>query len=251
MPADLEKIANIFGQDTIKKIYDDAASQPIQEGSKALTDLVKALRFFTAPIQFLGAYQDRLTKFLDRVRANVKEENQIEAPASISGPVIERLKYQEEGNPLTELYLNLLSRAIDKERIQDAHPAFYHIIDQLSADEAMILYLISQDPIKYDYTMDLYIDDKRRYRFKNTKIKHSTIPHDKLVFKEHFDMYIRHLESLNLVFWKKVNEEPIKDQQNTQIGTDIQTVIELTDFGYLFVKACIPEKGFIIIKNAN
>ena len=61
-------------------------------------------------------------------------------------------------------------------------------------------------------------------------------------------MYIRHMEALNLVFWRKVNENSINDDKGNQLGTDIRTRIELTDFGDLFVKACIPEKGFIIIK---
>lgn len=248
MPVDLEKLANIFGQDTVKKIYEDAASQPVQESSKALTDLIKAARLFTAPIQLLAAYQDRLSKYFDKVRGNVKEENQIEAPASISGPIIDRLKYLEDENYLTELYLNLLSRAIDKERVQEAHPAFYHIIDQLSADEAMILYIIKQEPIYYDYTMDLYVDDNNRYRFRNEIVKKDTTPKDKIAFIEHFNMYIRHMESLNLVFWRKVNENAINDDKGNQLGTDIRTRIELTEFGYLFVKACIPDKGFIIIK---
>ncbi len=248
MPVDLEKLANIFGQDTVKKIYEDAASQPVQESSKALTDLIKAARLFTAPIQLLAAYQDRLSKFFDKVRGSVKEENQIEAPASISGPIIDRLKYLEDENYLTELYLNLLSRAIDKERVQEAHPAFYHIIDQLSADEAMILYIIKQEPIYYDYTMDLYVDDNNRYQFRNEIVKKDTTPKDKIVFIEHFNMYIRHMESLNLVFWRKVNENSINDDKGNQLGTDIRTRIEVTDFGYLFVKACIPDKGFIIIK---
>lgn len=249
MPTDLEKLANILGQDTVKKIYEDAASQSVQETSKAFTDFLKAARLFTAPIQLLAAYQDRLSKFFDKVRRTVKEENQIEAPPSISGPIIERLKYLEDENYLTDLYLNLLSRAIDKERVQEAHPAFYHIIDQLSADEAMILYLIRQEPIYYDYTLDLFVDDTdKKYKFRNEIVKRDTTPKDEIAFVEHFNMYIRHMESLNLIFWRKVTENPINDERGNQLGLAVCTVIELTEFGNLFVKACIPEKGFIIVK---
>ena len=46
----------------------------------------------------------------------------------------------EDDNPLTELYLNLLARAIDKERCDEAHPAFVTIIEQMSPDEAMVMY---------------------------------------------------------------------------------------------------------------
>ena len=151
---DIEKFSNILGADTVKKVYEDGLSLPVQEGGKAMTDLIKAARLFTAPIQYLAAYQDRLTKYLDRVREGVPVERQIEAPPSLSGPIMERLKYLEEDNYLTDLYISLLQKAIDKEKIQEAHPAFFHIIDQLSPDEAMILFVISESPIKYDYTMD-------------------------------------------------------------------------------------------------
>lgn len=249
MPADFEKLANILGQDTVKKIYEDVASMPIQESSKAITDLVKAARLFTAPIQLLASYQDRLSKYFDRIRGAVKEENQIEAPPSISGPIIDRLKYLETENYLTDLYINLLSRAIDKERVQEAHPAFYHIIDQLSADEAMILYTIKNEPIYYDYTKDLYFDhEKEEYRLINQVVKKDTTPKEKIAFIEYFNMYISHMESLNLLFWRKVSENSINDESGNQLGTNVCTAIELTEFGLLFVKACIPENGFIFIK---
>jgi len=248
MPLDLEKLSNILGQDTVKKIYEDAASQPIQESSKAATDLVKALRLFTAPIQLLGAYQDRLSKYLDKVRGNVKEENQIEAPPSISGPVLDRLRYLEDENYLTELYLTLLSKAIDKERVQEAHPAFFHIIDQLSSDEAMLVYLLKDEQIDYTYTMDLYLDHDNKYKFKNPTPKGAPIFKEKIAFNEYFHMYIEHMRSLNLVFWNKDNEIVIRNNQEIQTGTEIKTTVGLTQFGTLFVKACVPEKGFIIIK---
>ena len=37
----------------------------------------------------------------------------------------------EDDNYLTDLYLSLLQRVIDKERINEPHPAFFRIIEQL------------------------------------------------------------------------------------------------------------------------
>jgi hypothetical protein len=147
MPVNLEKIGNLFGQETIKKVYEDGASPAVQETGKLLFDLAKTFRLFTAPIQLLAAYQDRLSSHLEKVRHSVKEENQIDAPASLSGPIIEKLKYLEGDNYLTRLYLNLLSRSIDKERVNEAHPAFCHIIEQLSSDDAYILYFAKSEPL--------------------------------------------------------------------------------------------------------
>jgi hypothetical protein len=45
---------------------------------------------------------------------------------------------------LTELYLNLLTRGIDSERVAEAHPAVLIVIKQLSTDEARIMFNLKQ-----------------------------------------------------------------------------------------------------------
>jgi hypothetical protein len=243
---DIEKLSNILGADTVKKIYDDGVSQPVRETGKIATDFIKAARLFTAPIQLLASYQDRLTAHFERVRKSVKEENQIEAPASISGPIIDRLKYLEDNNYLTDLYINLLSRAIDKERINEAHPAFYHIIDQLAPDEAMLLYLLNQNTIKYEYTLEHIHDEKGRFiQWGQKEILLDTTPKDKFMLMDYFFMYVEHLRALNLTYWDNVKQEGIFDG-NFQTHALTRSEIGLTTFGKLFVKACIPEHGFII-----
>ncbi len=244
--ADLEKLANILGADTVKKIYDDGLSGSVQETGKMLTDFIKTARLFTAPIQLLASYQDRLSKHFEGVRNSVPEENQIEAPASLSGPIIERLKYLENDNYLTDLYLNLLSRAIDRERVNEAHPAFFHIIDQLSPDEAYFLFRLRDKEPEVTTHMDY---DQSKNRFSNYQIVKTDLPATEFMFPAHFQMYYSHLESLNLVSWPVYNEEYPRDEQNIQIGLIKHSRLILTDFGKLFVKACIPEKGFIFMEN--
>jgi hypothetical protein len=52
----IEKLANILGADSVKKVYEDGLSESVQEIGKISTDFIKAVRLFTAPIQYLGAY---------------------------------------------------------------------------------------------------------------------------------------------------------------------------------------------------
>jgi hypothetical protein len=243
--ADLEKLANIFGADTIKQIYSDGFSGSVQEAGKMLTDLLKSLRLFTLPLQFGAAYQDRLVKTLDKVRNSVPEERQMEAPASLAGPIMERLKYLEDENYLTDLYLNLLSRAIDKERINEAHPAFFSIISQLSPDEALILFKLSEAEINVISHQDF---DNTKKLFSNYQITKNELSLNELTFPEHFQMYYSHLESLALVKWPVLKTEYPRNEANVQIGLIKHFKLVLTDFGKLFVKACIPESGFIFMK---
>jgi hypothetical protein len=242
---DIEKFANILGAETVKKIYEDGFSNSVQEAGKMLTDFIKAARLFTLPFQLAASQQDRLSKYFEKVRSSVPEENQIEAPAFISGPIIERLKYLEESNYLTDLYLNLLSRAIDKERINEAHPAFYHIIDQLSPDEAYFLFRLREKVVEVSSHRDF---DKGKNLFTNYRIVKTDLPSSEFSFPDHFFMYYSHLESLNLVKWSVLNKEYPTNELKIQIGLIEHGEIYLTDFGELFVKACIPESGFILMK---
>ena len=117
-----ESVAKIIDSQVANKAYDDLLADAMKEGGKALADTVKAFRLFTAPIQLLAVAQDRLAVFCDRVRAKVPEDRQQEAAPSIALPILMDLRFMEDENPLTELYLNLLARAIDRERCSEAHP---------------------------------------------------------------------------------------------------------------------------------
>jgi hypothetical protein len=95
--------------------------------------------------------------------------------------------------------------------------------------------------------MDLFTNEESKLQFRNTVVKRDTTEKEQLAFPEHFEMYISHLKSLDLLFWRKLNEDAIHEN-GSQTGTYIKTQIELTQFGNLFVKACIPDKGFIVMR---
>lgn len=240
----LDDISNLLGAKTVEKAYEDAASQPMKEVGKTATDFVKTLRLFTAPFQLAATFQDRLEKYLDKVRNNVPEEKQIDCHPMIAGPVIERLKYLDEQSNLTILFLTLLERAINIDRVNEAHPAFIHIIDQLSPDEAYILYVLKDSEIEIIDTLDL---DKANNKFYNLKVIEGGFPEEKLTIPNNFEIYYSHLESLNLIQWPVTKQEPIWNEGHTiQLGLKRYSKIEVTGWGKLFIKACIPENGFKI-----
>lgn len=240
----LDELGNILGAKTIEKIYDDGLSSTTKETGKALTDIAKSFRLFTLPFQLAARLQDRLDKYFKKVRNEVPLDRQMDSPAMISGPIIERLKYLEENNHLTELFLNLLARSIDTERINEAHPAFIHVIDQLSPDEAIILFELKSKNIKVVDTMDY---DKQKNYFSNRKIIDGGFPIEKLTFPDKFSMYYDHLESLSLISWPMDKQVPIIEN-GVQTGITRYSFLTTTEFGKLFTKACIPENGFIILK---
>ncbi|MCC9168844.1 DUF4393 domain-containing protein [Pontibacter harenae] len=232
---DTPDFSNILGQETIKKIYEDGLSNPTKEVGKTATDLVKAARLFTAPIQLLAAYQDRLEKYLNQVREAVPEERQIESPASIAGPVLEKLKYIEDENYLKDLYLNLLKKAIDREKINEAHPAFVSIIEQLSPDEALIIKVVAEQRIYYKAKFFTIIEVGDTSK---EDIVENLFPLEQLTFPQHFNMYILHLIYLNLID-TPIFQQTEPDESHEQKPVINSRYIRLTEFGVLFHKACI------------
>ncbi|MCI0427736.1 MAG: hypothetical protein L0Z46_06960, partial [Nitrospiraceae bacterium] len=57
-------------------------------------------------------------------------------------------------------------------------------------------------------------------------------------------LYYSHLSSLSLVEWPVHKQEPILNPEGAQTGVRRQSTMRLTEFGRLFVSACIPEGGF-------
>jgi hypothetical protein len=157
----LEKFSNILGADTAKKVYEDGLSDSTKEVGKTLTDIIKSARLFTFPFQLLATYQNRLSAYLQKVQDSVPQESQIQSAPEICGPVIENLRFVREGSYLEGLYLNLLMRSIDKDRVDEAHPAFVKIIEQLSRDEAYILSKIKKEGCWANYETDLNTNEKK------------------------------------------------------------------------------------------
>jgi len=141
-PSDLAKILD---SEIVKKLYDDALVEPAKEVGGIATDLLKGLRCFTLPFVLMAKAKDRLLADLDECRRNVPEDRQTESPPEIAGPVIERLKFMDDSNPLRKILLNLLATSIDSERQALAHPAFATILSQLSAFDWKILDAVDHD----------------------------------------------------------------------------------------------------------
>jgi hypothetical protein len=220
-----ESVARIVDSMLANKAYDDLLADAMRAGGQVLVDTVKAFRLFTAPIQLLAVAQDRLAAFCDRVRAKVPEDQQQEAAPSIALPILMDLRFMEDDNPLTKLYLNLLTRAIDKERCNEAHPAFLKIIEQMSPDEAMVMWHFRErDSLAKPPPSEQNVE--------------TTFPRELLMYPENFSIYAEHLHALNLlrlpIILPLANEELLPTEYQGHS-------IYITRFGQRFVKACIPE----------
>jgi hypothetical protein len=226
----------------IDKIYDDAFRGPAREIGKLGTDVAKTARLLLAPLQYAAAYQDRLEKICERISERVPEDRRVEAPLEIVGPTLEKLRYIREGTELWDMFEEVLTKAVDSQGQKDIHPSFSHIVSLLSRDEAWILYRLRSE----SFSVVDYLDyDRAENKFKNRSVEKSELPKDELFLPDQIDLSYSHLESLNLASWPVERQDPVYAVPGgPQTGVRRYSKMTLTDFGKLFVAACIPPAGF-------
>jgi hypothetical protein len=222
-------------------------------------------------------FENNLKKFESKL-SQFDEEKIIEVPTEISMPILERFTYVSN-DEISDAFTNLLATASNTDTIQFAHPSFIQIIDRLSPDEAKIIKHFSNNPaIPYlnlsKYTLktikeeDL-VDGKeikptintsefftvfKRYNFIITEIE--------LIFPENLGLYLDNLISLGLIrdykeyVYSKFNDVYDKMENDlcekyANAFEDIPEILkekskkvehgmfEITDFGSLFIKACL------------
>jgi hypothetical protein len=247
MPESFDKaIEEIAKQLPIKQVYDDGLSGATKQVGHTLTDVAKSLRLALAPFQFLAAYQDRLVAFIDRAVRRVPDEQRISPPPQIIGPVLEGIRYEPEGTEIQEMFSELLSRAMDSKRVNEAHPSYPMVIRQLSPDEAIILRVLEPDS-QYElvYTEEL-IRSSTGPLFRPGTVETDTFPRALLAFPDNLPFYMDHLNTLGLAgIFQEGNQEPLFDASSPsrQVAVRVRRKYRLTDFGHRFVQACVQKSS--------
>ena len=159
MPVDEEFVKELAKQLPVRAIYEDAVSPAAKQAGQIGADILKTLQLALAPVQLLGALQDRYRAFLDKSVRRVPRGDQISPAPQILGPVIESLRYEPEGTPIDEMFSQLLSSTMDRKRAHLAHPSYPYLIKQLSSDEANILFLLADSSKIYRYVQTYVFRD--------------------------------------------------------------------------------------------
>ncbi|MDV2086343.1 Abi-alpha family protein [Burkholderia pseudomallei] len=236
----------------VENVYSDAVSGALKEAGKIGIDFVKTIRLMLFPVQYAAALQDRLARHISDSIGRVLEDKRIEPIESITLQIIDRLKFQEDGSPITELYLNLLARAMDKERVGEAHPAFVQIISQLAPDEALLIeqiastsfsvylrppqqgYEIFDAKARAQVILDADMSDEQKTRLRSIAVRPEELAQPDLLYT-----YIEHLVSLGVVAY---TNEPRREFQPKKPTNFDFWFLELSGMGRLFRLACFSEE---------
>jgi len=226
----------------IKEVYKDGLSPAVQETGSALADFVKTIRLALAPLQFTAALQDRYVRFLDRSVRQIPEDRRILPAPTIVGPILEAIKYEPEDTLISDMYNEVLSRAFDRDRAEDAHPSYTLLIKQLSLDEAVILKMIYEKFLQDDYYKFYFTQDYNRTtnRFSNRKIELDELPLDELRSPKAVMISMEHLDKLGLAGIPDFRQPEAIIVAGVQTGSRTYARYQLTAFGLEFMKAASP-----------
>ena len=177
---DVPQLAEAFAKEVAKQLpVKEALTPAVAPTGQLMADLVKTIQLALAPLQFAAAYQDRLRNFIDASVRRVSPANRVSPAPQILGPIIEGIRYEPEGTPIDQMFSELLSRSMDAEHLNEAHPAYPFLIKQLSADEARILRSLRGASFPFVYTVDF---DSKTKLFGHRKIEIDELPRNDLAF---------------------------------------------------------------------
>lgn len=222
----------------VKQVYNDALSPSMKQLGLSLENVTKSTRFLFAGFDYLAAHQERWQRYLKRISERVEEEDLTEGHPQIFIPAMEGLSMTYEGSLVGEMFINLLTNSIDKNKQVLSHPAFPTIIQQLSQDEAVILYYLKKRTykVKFQYDFKENIITKR-------EILEDEFPVEKLSFPGYITTFMDHLNSLDLAGTYDNGDIEVFTDDNTGEETGVQTCERrLEHFGKFFAESCVPDK---------
>ncbi len=253
----MEKLTSELISPVVKDIYSDAIAPAMREFGKIGEDAVKVARLALFPVQYGAMLQDRLARYLAKALEKVPEHRRIAPRDAVILPVAEKLRHQEEdGNPIAGLYVNLLARAMDRERLGDAHPAFVHLIGQLAPDEILILLQLSaqryrvffrrtpgEPALLREQVVPLL---QRMPDVVMTELLSAAVLPEYLAQPELFLTFLEHLVALGIVEYTNEPRSGESSEMSFRILGFEYHFIRLSAFGQLFHRACVASDGLLV-----
>lgn len=242
------------------KVYDDALKPTLKSVGGTLGNIVDFLGIATMPLKYYSEkvrlnFVHRLEQYKQKLES-VPEEKRCEVLPEIGIPALQALPYTTNDD-VADLFTNLLTNASNIDMVQYAHPSFTEMIKRLSPDEARIIkYLKGRDYVCYS---NFKGNAKEGSGF-NIISSHVTLITNevKLNFPSNENAYMSNLVSLGILYdqdsLKKVDHSDynkIKDMialenlQKQLVPNVFKSVTqdnhfyEVTDFGKLFINACV------------
>ncbi|MBR4920737.1 MAG: DUF4393 domain-containing protein [Prevotella sp.] len=246
---------NILGQ-----VYSDLAQPSVKAVGNALGTVFEFSTSFLLPVKLLNEkfklnFTKRLNEYKEKLE-QIPEEKRCEVHPQIGTPIIEKLSYTTN-EEIADMFTTLLANASNVDMVNTAHPSFVNMIERMSPDEAKLLkYMKDKEDIQYCIFNGNSTDGNGYI----TLYDHITLINYEveLSFPQNVNAYLANFESLGVLkdmsgqfrtdktiynqIREKYNLKQLEKQTvpNTFSSISVkESFFRITDFGKLFIKACI------------
>lgn len=127
----------------MKELYKDVFQPGLRKAGEALETIIDTGNLILLPIKLVQRksrvyLKDNLKRYEEKLNRQAQKEI-IQIPQHVYLPIIDKLTYLDQKD-LSEAFINLLTKASFNETISMVHPSFFNILENLSSDEAKILF---------------------------------------------------------------------------------------------------------------
>lgn len=245
-------------------VYEDAVQPVAQEVGKALKTLGGVINVALAPLAAVVYGYDvikvQLRTRLEARLASVPPENIVTPKLQVVGPLLDKYKYVHDDPDLSEMFINLFANAMDKDKIQNAHPSFVNVISELSPDEAKLIKILSTEVVLPKIDVRLKDKNVSNRGFHYIERNFTTLGVKAGVnYPELTTTYLSNLERLNIIscpigeFQDHYSDETVyqplenhseilklKEMCPSDKEIEIKKgIISVTDFGRMFMTAVL------------
>lgn len=141
----MEELKKLLEKFPIDKIYEDLFQPGLKKAGQTLETVFDFGNTILLPFRLVNEKSRILLKkhlsTYDKKLNQIDEKDLMKVPDRVGLPIIEKLIYLHPSD-LSEAFLNLLTMASSEKTIGKVHPSFITILNDLSTDEAKILFYI-------------------------------------------------------------------------------------------------------------
>lgn len=214
--------ALIKNPDFLKLIYKDLAHPSVKKVGKALSSVFGLSATLLLPVKLLNDKTNLIfTKHMENFRNkidSIPDDKIAEVPPEIGIPILDKLTFTSD-EKLSELFINLLANAANKDAAICVHPYFISSIGNLCPDEAVLIKNIFDNYIQKNVTYIPYlsiVEASQVVKFQSSivmKLDYIIRKEllDNIQFPEKYRLYVDNLISLG--FLEKHQLTPLTEKE--------------------------------------
>lgn len=238
---------------TVHQIYTDLLQPAFRQFGSAGESIAKTICLLNLPFMYGALKYELLVERFQRSLKKIPDKNLTSPPVNVIFQISEKLMSMPEDDPISEMYVQLLSSCSNIEYTDSVHPAFVNLICQISGDEALFIDILAQRElsvyIKRDESweppteteLDALLVAWDGAMLGAEPIREAVIHPEQFRVPKYFFTYLEHLKSLGIIEYINGPENLLTPEFVYSLEGHGYWFITLTKFGRLFYGVCIND----------